>query len=317
MGNSKIDTDELIGKRFGKLTVAKYSGYRNGKYYYECSCDCGRSVSSHRGRLLSGGSTSCGCDREWHPDPAKFIGRRFGKLVVKEDLGTSWKEGSHRRYYNCICDCGGSIETTRTRLLNGEVSTCGKCSEIVADGDHYKYYCQNGQSFIFDEEDLELVKRHRWFICNGYPVMRLPDGRQEKLTRMMFGLDKNDRRRIDHINRDPSDERRCNLRISEQRENIRNTKLRSDNRSGYKGVYYRVDRGKYSASIKVDGRKIYLGNYLIPEDAARAYDEAARFYFGEFACVNFPREGERGCRPAEVLPMFDVYEDFEDLDAVI
>lgn len=38
---------------------------------------------------------------------------------------------------------------------------------------------------------------------------------------------------------------------------------------------------------------IYLGNYHTPEDAARAYDAKAREIYGEFACVNFPREGER------------------------
>lgn len=41
---------------------------------------------------------------------------------------------------------------------------------------------------------------------------------------------------------------------------------------------------------------VFLGYYHNPEEAAGAYDEAARFYFCEFACVNFPRPGEQCCR---------------------
>ena len=73
-------------------------------------------------------------------------------------------------------------------------------------------------------------------------------------------------------------------------------RLPTHNTSGFKGVSFRKDRGKYRAYISINNRIKHLGYYDTPEDAARAYDEAARFYFAEFACVNFPRPGEQGCR---------------------
>lgn len=84
----KADTKELIGQRFGKLLVQEYSHFKNNKHYYKCLCDCGKTYISHRGRLLSGGSVSCGCDRPYRPDPKELIGKRFGRLIVLDDLGT-------------------------------------------------------------------------------------------------------------------------------------------------------------------------------------------------------------------------------------
>ena len=59
-------------------------------------------------------------------------------------------------------------------------------------------------------------------------------------------------------------------------------------------TYLAIDLKSYY--INKDGVRESLGHYDTPEDAARAYDEAARFYFGKFACVNFPHPGEQGCR---------------------
>jgi len=60
---------------------------------------------------------------------------------------------------------------------------------------------------------------------------------------------------------------------------------------GFRGVCRNKDR--WSARITRDGKHVHLGTYDTKEDAARAYDEAARRLHGEFARFNFPREGER------------------------
>lgn len=94
---------------------------------------------------------------------------------------------------------------------------------------------------------------------------------------------------VDHINHDRLDNRIVNLREATEAENKRNSLLRSDNTSGFKGVCENRKRiNKWQASIKVNKKLIFLGNYPTPELAAIAYDRAAIRHHGEFACTNFP-----------------------------
>lgn len=76
-----------------------------------------------------------------------------------------------------------------------------------------------------------------------------------------------------------------NLRVCTDRQNNHSRDKYVNNTSGFKGVW--LDRNKYRASIKVDGKTIHLGTFPTPEDAARAYDAKARELFGEFARTNF------------------------------
>jgi hypothetical protein len=92
----------------------------------------------------------------------------------------------------------------------------------------------------------------------------------------------------DHINLDGLDNRRANLRPATHAENLRNRGRQTNNSSGFKGVTWNKRSRKWQAQIGVDRGKRYLGNFVDPEDAARAYDLAARDLHGEFARLNFP-----------------------------
>jgi len=94
----------------------------------------------------------------------------------------------------------------------------------------------------------------------------------------------------DHINHNGLDNRISNLRKCTSAQNQANTKIRSDNTSGYRGVKKRKDSGKWTAVIQVNKKAISLGVFTSARKAAIAYDKAATMHCGEFATLNFPRQ---------------------------
>jgi hypothetical protein len=90
---------------------------------------------------------------------------------------------------------------------------------------------------------------------------------------------------IDHIDRNPLNNKIDNLRECTQSQNIINATKRSKCTSIYKGVHWNKN-GKWQSSIAINGKQIYLGSFNEESDAAQAYNLAAEQYFGEFAHFN-------------------------------
>lgn len=88
---------------------------------------------------------------------------------------------------------------------------------------------------------------------------------------------------LDHRNRDSLDDKIENIRLATLSQNRANIKRNSNNSSGFKGVGWRKDMGKWIARIGVGRKQIRLGYFGTPEEAHAAYVDAARKYFGEFA----------------------------------
>ena len=96
---------------------------------------------------------------------------------------------------------------------------------------------------------------------------------------------------VDHRNTNSLDNRRSNLRLATPSQNSCNSRRdKSNTYSRYRGVSFSKRKGKWFATIRVNGRKIWLGYFDNELDAARAYDMAAKQYHKEFACLNFPSE---------------------------
>jgi hypothetical protein len=99
---------------------------------------------------------------------------------------------------------------------------------------------------------------------------------------------------VDHVNGDGLDNRLANIRPVTKAQNAYNRRKCPGHTSAFKGVYFDSQRAKWRASIKVNGRTIQLGRYLTEEEAALAYNDAARMYFGEFARLNEQSQEEIG-----------------------
>lgn len=80
---------------------------------------------------------------------------------------------------------------------------------------------------------------------------------------------------LDHINRNKTDNRICNLRIVTTSENQKNTGLRKDNKSGSKGVCWHKGIQRWVANMRKNGKVIFLGSFKEKNEATRAYQKAS------------------------------------------
>lgn len=165
-----------------------------------------------------------------------------------------------------------------------------------------------GKTALVDDCDYEVLCQYKWHAmrvkCTWY-ARRSARGARPLMHQMLLPGG----REIDHVNGDGLDNRRENLRAVSPSQNRMNQRKHAG-RSRFKGVCWNTQKQKWEAQIHMPKGtagypfKHWLGSYSDEEAAAHAYDDAARRFFGEFAAVNFPGQGER-CAIAEarqVLP---------------
>lgn len=141
----------------------------------------------------------------------------------------------------------------------------------------------NGMISLVDDEDFGMINKFRWYVdSSGYAVKTINKDR-DRMHRII--MEKPVGLIIDHINGNKLDNRKENLRLCSNKENIRNSPIKKHNKSGYKGVT--LFQGKYwRATICVDRKQISLGCHKTKEDAALAYNNGAILYHGKFANLN-------------------------------
>lgn len=158
-------------------------------------------------------------------------------------------------------------------------------------------YATDGSAIYVDVSTYQWAHHYRWnvkhdkrgvsYACAHW---KRPDGSWTKLAlhRLIAAAARGTE--VDHVDRNGLNNLQSNLRLTDRCGNTRNRRSFRGSTSQYKGVSWSTRDNVWRAQIQVDGRGRFLGNFLLAENAARAYDREARSAFGEFAVLNFPSE---------------------------
>lgn len=147
-----------------------------------------------------------------------------------------------------------------------------------------------GMVAIVDDEDFEVVSKHRWHVQPGTNTTYAArcvraDGKILKFFMHWAILPREGNSRTDHINGNGLDNRRANLRRATNAQNVANSRQ-------YKGIWRA--RAKWAAAIMVNGKRHFLGVFDTEDAAISARRDGEKRFLGEFApsevsansCVN-------------------------------
>lgn len=157
---------------------------------------------------------------------------------------------------------------------------------------------------LVDDKDYEELNKHKW--CpredkrkdedkhNFYAIRALYPTKTKRVELRMHRVILNAPKgtQVDHIDGNGLNNQRHNMRLCTNQQNNYN-RLCGGGTSKFKGVSWQASSCKWLAFIKHNQKSCYLGGFLTEKGAAKVYDQKAREIFGEFACVNFPKAGER------------------------
>lgn len=291
---------DYTGFKTGKVTVLSFdswhiqpSGQRKSKWL--CSCECGNEFVAMGSNLKKEGhTTSCGCEKrqnvnkywekvrsgEWIPE--KLNGQKFGRLTVVNF--TRWfrlADDQQISMWDCLCDCGNSIEMRRSYLHTTDVPSCG-CykSEVISalQTKHGMTRSATYKSWLKMKERCyaESYREKDYYQDRGIEVC--PEWKESFENFFADMGERPEGTSLDRID--------CNLGYF--KENCRwadltiqayNRRMNTNNTSGRTGVF-QLKNGNWQAIISHYKEKVILAYNVSFEDACKAREEGELKYYG-------------------------------------
>lgn len=222
------------------------------------------------------------------------------------------KSSSKKKYWICQCSC--ELKTIRSvveyNLKDGRSKSCGcynKEQSRIASKNRITTniydltksyglgYTESGDTFLFDLEDYDLIKKYKWSINKSRTNCVQANINKTTIKMHRIILNAKAGEIIDHINRDETDNRKENLRICSQSENMRNREINSTNTTGHKGVHESKGRNRYEAYVENRyGKRVrktfYFSTYGNKEKAyvcaCEWCEDMDKKFSGEFSIYN-------------------------------
>jgi hypothetical protein len=146
---------------------------------------------------------------------------------------------------------------------------------------------------MVDDDDYDDLMQHKWHASakgtNGdkfYAYSHLGSHNNERQSMQQYLMP--NAAEIDHCDGNGLNNQRHNMRVCTRSQNVANARFRVG-ASGYRGVRLAYG-GKFVAQLVHNNQHTHLGTFATAEEAARAWDEAAKTHHGEFAMLNFPED---------------------------
>lgn len=210
-------------------------------------------------------------------------------------------QGRHRIMWKCECNCQehGVVITSTDQIKSGRTKSCGclQRESLKYVHENNKKQCKydvtsfyygvgwtinTNREFYFDLEDYDKIKDYCWREeidhTNYHFLGTNINHKHTIMSWLIVG------KFYDHIDRNPFNNKKDNLRKSNSSENARNRTVPSNNTSGIIGVHWSKYYNAWVAQIGFEGRRIWLGKFTEKEEAIRTRLKAELKYFGnEFA----------------------------------
>ena len=274
-GKSKKGS-RLVGQRFGLLMVVeKAEETQNNYLLWRCTCDCGGEILANTKQLSRGTISNCGCipkeNKRRGPVAEDLTGQIFGTLTVIKRMGH--EQGRVR--WLCRCECGNEKAVAARDLKAGKTKSCG-CRQYqkgrnISDIKDQKF---GRLTALYPTEERDKKSSVYWH-C------RCDCGNEVNVTadRLMHGA----YRSCGCLKREYQKDifKRLHMVDGTCVEWLEKRKHRSDNTSGFRGVY-RMKTGKYRVSIGFKGQRSHLGTYEDFDEAVAARLKAEELLHGGF-----------------------------------
>lgn len=257
----------------GAIILEEYTGNRQ-KILVSC-VDCGHIWRSRVDHVLDRKCPECSARNRLKPQ------KEYVKELMKKDIVAlePYKGRDVSIALRCLL-CGrewSAMPSSSQRCVcNNNVET--SCNNVIINhGDYSELYAHNGVVMV-DNDDLWRINRSIRINSKGYAYVRI--GRKGVFVHRLIMQED---RMVDHIDRNPLNNRKCNLRYATRSENAMNSKCRKDSSTGIRGIYHDKKRQRWNASICKDGCVRHLGSFDNIDFAIGARLQAERELFGKFS----------------------------------